>query len=290
MCVAFVVLWFGANYFVYYSSVKMFVTEENREYMDSIPEQFVLAAPPAEGIPIELMGLQMNLPFEGEYISNVSVLFNDHKLRSVMFSYITEERWVTFNVSNAKDKVDRSFLYTLCIKDYNHSYYNLIRNVYYAKPDDFSFWNLPCNISLTSNIVLKSMSDDNNMKSYELQTPNLTGFMKNNYHIANSLTFADVDFKLYSNTINVGIDGLEGMGNDSLALSIIASIKPAGGSLPIPSTEQFPEELVLVLEMDKEGVTIDRLESLRKVMQAKNNNKTYISYITEEIEALKAEQ
>ena len=283
--VVLIVLWFGANGAMYLYIVKTFINPDNEKYMNSTPESMVLDVPPAEGVPIELMGIQMNLPLMNDKIEEVWVSFWDHEIWMVSIHYSNED--IPFEISFEREirVFEGSSVDRICSFNYS-SGYEVQRSVQNASLDDFSLWNIPCNYWLSQLLILKAISSPMHYKAFELKTPYLQGFMLDGSG-KDSRTFSTkASFLLEGNSIDISFSGVGNKNNEALAKAVIASMRPAEGELPILG-EQLSEELALVLQMDKEGITVERLERLRNIMEEKGYLKDVVSDLNKEIEEFK---
>lgn len=285
---ALLVLWFGANGAMYLYTVKTLIFPENEKYMYSIPEAMVLDIPPAEGVSIELMGLRMNLPPGALELNQMSIAFDGHKIWLISFLFGKESGYgsITFESSEDYEASFGNIIHKACDENLG-SYYEFNRSIYYTNPNDFSLWNLPCNYLLTLKLFLKATNPSSSM-AYEVKTAYLEGFiLDNSLQNDEKLSLIDMNILLGDKYMKMSYIGKRESNRELLMKSIIASMRPADGSLPLPEASQLPEELSLVLLMDREGVTIERLERLREIMKRKGYWEDFISIIDKEIEALK---
>ena len=295
--IAIIVLWFGGNlgFYIYHKSI---FDDETEKALNKTPEKLTLSEAKVDAENISIMGFNLKFPFYKEDIISVIPLFWEEELDTIVIflrnrkkdqNFIVEFKTAPYIPEAPLFKKIKSWIV----------YGAGTSEIYYSRLTDYSWWNIRHNIRLSTllHFKLAALPKYTNYQIFDLKTPYLNGFLKEGKSEYREGKFSQmVDFQFILKNKQHFIRFLS---NDdetvNKARDIMTTVRPIDNieesykemEVLYRSKERsrYPKELLLLSMISLKGATVDNLEELLKILEAKNYKQSHL--IEEQIEYLK---
>jgi hypothetical protein len=181
------------------------------------------------------------------------------------------------------------------------SHFGIIRESYYSRPSDFSWWNLLYNIKLSYHLKTKAILAISDSHVYDLETPFIEGILTETWaKDIKDKWLIMMTFELKNKYKNIPYSiSFAGYGEDKFnkAKVLLSTIRPIEdieeGYKEIEDIykkkerSQYPEEVLLLSMMSINGVTRENLEELVEIMERKNYSQYTIDDIKKQLKSFR---